>query len=144
MHVLSPSQSTPISSHQQAVPTNQVSFCWSGTKVFVTTAGGTARILTYPSFEPILRLGRPAVHGSTDDEFTLHGHTSSCLTTELQPSGRYLATGGSDSVIALWDTNDWICQRTLTKMAGPVKSLSELLFAGLVVTIANAGCRLYV
>lgn len=100
--------------------------------MFVTTADGTARILSYPSFEPILRLDRPAEDGSANAEFTLHGHTSSCLTTELQPSGRYLATGGSDSMIALWDTNDWICQRTLTKMVGPVKSLSELLLVSVV------------
>lgn len=58
------------------------------------------------------------------EEFVLDGHTSSCLTAEMQPSGRYLATGGSDSIISLWDTTDWICQRTVTKMVGPVKSLS--------------------
>lgn len=57
-------------------------------------------------------------------EFSLNGHTSSCLTAELQPTGRYLASGGSDSIIALWDTTDWICQRTITKMVGPVRSLS--------------------
>lgn len=85
--------------------------------MFVTTASGSARILAYPSFEPLLMLGEK-------EEFVLNGHTSSCLTAQMQPSGRYLATGGSDSIISLWDTTDWICQRTLTKMVGPVKSLS--------------------
>jgi THO complex subunit 3 len=54
----------------------------------------------------------------------LSGHTSSCLTAEMQPTARYLATGGSDSIIALWDTTDWVCQRTLTRMTGPVRSIS--------------------
>ncbi|CEJ93315.1 Putative THO complex subunit 3 [[Torrubiella] hemipterigena] len=117
LFVLSPTQTTPVSSHQQTVPTNQIAFCWSGSKVFVTTASGSARILAYPSFEPLLMLGEK-------EEFVLNGHTSSCLTAQMQPSGRYLATGGSDSIISLWDTTDWICQRTLTKMVGPVKSLS--------------------
>jgi THO complex subunit 3 len=56
--------------------------------------------------------------------FTLNGHTSSCLSVEMQQTGRHLATGGSDSIIALWDTTDWICQRTLIDMVGPVRSIS--------------------
>jgi len=58
------------------------------------------------------------------NEFVLNGHTSSCLSVELQPTGRHLATGGSDSIIALWDTAEWICQRTLIDMVGPVRSIS--------------------
>jgi len=57
-------------------------------------------------------------------EFFLDGHTSACQSVELQPTGRHLATGGSDSIIALWDTTDWICQRTLIDMVGPVRSIS--------------------
>ena len=62
--------------------------------------------------------------GASSNEFLLEGHTSSCLSVELSPVARYLATGGSDSIIALWDTTDWLCQRTLTDMSGPVRSLS--------------------
>lgn len=64
--------------------------------------------------------------GGEDHEYMLNGHTSSCLTVEMQPTARYLATGGSDSIIALWDTSDWLCQRTLTRMTGPVRSISML------------------
>ncbi|KAI6785855.1 THO complex subunit-like protein [Emericellopsis cladophorae] len=107
--VLSPTSATVISSHQQATHTNQISFCWSGDKVFVTTAEGKIRILSYPNFEPILR-----EQYDDEREAMLSGHTSSCLSAELQPIGRYLATGGSDSIIALWDTKDWLCKRTIT------------------------------
>ncbi|KAM0664125.1 hypothetical protein ACQRIT_001959 [Beauveria bassiana] len=134
IHVLSPTSTTPISSHQQPVETNQIAFCWSGTKVFVTTGDGRTRILAYPSFTPVLEHVVESDGGDGDDgekdqgrtkrEFALSGHTSSCLTVEMQPSARYLATGGSDSVIALWDTTDWLCTRTLTRMTGPVRSLS--------------------
>jgi THO complex subunit 3 len=125
--ILSPTQPTPIASHQQSVQTNQISFCWSGEKVFVTTAHGRTRILSYPDFEPIMRLAYDNGDGDGSDEFMLDGHTSSCLSAELQPNGRYLATGGSDSIIALWDTQEWICQRTLTSMVGPVRSISMLI-----------------
>lgn len=122
--MLSPTSTEPISTHQQSVQTNQIAFCWSGTKVFVTTGEGRTRILAYPSFEPVLRRGDDeGKHG----EFALFGHTSSCLTAEMQPTARYLATGGSDSLIALWDTTDWLCTRTLTRMTGPVRSLSRFL-----------------
>ncbi|KAH7326672.1 WD40-repeat-containing domain protein [Stachybotrys elegans] len=121
IYVLSPSQSTPLASHQQTTQTNQISFCWSGEKVFVTTAEGRIRILSYPDFEPVLNVG----YGDEPrQEFMLNGHTSSCLTAELQPTGRFLATGGSDSIIALWDTTDWIGQRTISRMVGPVRSIS--------------------
>jgi len=120
LFVLSPKQSTPLASHQQSVETNQVAFCWSGHKVFVTTVVGTVRILSYPDFSPV-------AHHSYGEraEFTLNGHTSSCVSAELSPTGRYLATGGTDSIVALWDTTDWICQRTISNMAGPVRSISR-------------------
>lgn len=110
-----------MESHQQAGQTNQIAFCWSGQKVFVTTGAGTVRILSYPDFKPIFHVN----YGDKSHEFMLNGHTSSCLSAELQPTGRYLATGGSDSIIALWDTSDWMCQRTITNMVGPVRSISE-------------------
>ncbi|KJZ79125.1 hypothetical protein HIM_01276 [Hirsutella minnesotensis 3608] len=118
--VLSPTQPAPLSSHQQPMQTNQIAFCWSGQKVFATTSEGRTRILAYPGFEPMLRYD----YGDEPREFMLHGHTSSCLTVEVQPTARYLATGGSDSIISLWDTTDLICQRTFSRMAGPVRSIS--------------------
>lgn len=34
------------------------------------------------------------------------------------PSARYLAVGGGDALISLWDTNDWVCQRTVSSANG--------------------------
>ncbi|KAM0563887.1 hypothetical protein ACHAPJ_000094 [Fusarium lateritium] len=138
IYVLSPTQSTPISTHQQSVQTNQIAFCWSGDKIFVTTAEGRIRVLSYPGFEPVLQ----SKNGDESSEYELNGHTSSCLTADLQPTGRYLATGGSDSIIALWDTTDWICQRTITRMVGPVKSLSFTFDGSFVVGGSDEGSGL--
>lgn len=118
--VLSPTQPTPLASHQQSVQTNQIAFCWGGDKLFVTTSEGRTHVLTYPGFEPILHYA----YEDEASEFMLYGHTSSCLTVEVQPTARYLATGGSDSIISLWDTTDFTCQRTISGMAGPVRSIS--------------------
>jgi THO complex subunit 3 len=120
---ISPDKSAIISSRQLPVDTNQMAFCWSGEKVFLPTTDGTIRILTYPELEPVLHVNH-AVKDGESSEFMLKGHTASCLTTELAPTGRYLATGGADSIIALFDTKDWICQRTVSRMVGPVKCIS--------------------
>ncbi|RDA92299.1 hypothetical protein CP533_3261, partial [Ophiocordyceps camponoti-saundersi (nom. inval.)] len=117
--VLSPSQPMPLSSHQQSVQTNQISFCWTGERILVATSEGNARVLGYPDFEPFFHHPQ-----GPRREFQLKGHTSSCLTVELSPTAKYIATGGSDSIISLWDTEDLICQRTISSLAGPVRSIS--------------------
>ncbi|KAI0025468.1 WD domain-containing protein [Xylariomycetidae sp. FL0641] len=121
LFVLSPTESKPISSHQQSVPTNHITFCWSGQRIFATTGNGKTRILAFPSFEPAYQL---EYQDGDDKEFMLTGHTSSCIVAELHPFNRYLATGGTDSLVSLWETSEWNCIRTVTKMTGPVRSLS--------------------
>jgi THO complex subunit 3 len=98
-------------------------FCWGGEKVFLATADGRVRILSYPSLEPLLL--HHDEEGGDAAEFSLKGHTSSCISIDIQPTARYLASGGDDNVIALWDTTDWICHKTMTKVNGPVRSISE-------------------
>ena len=55
---------------------------------------------------------------------TLHAHTSACISLALSPTSRYLAIGGSDALISLYDSHDWICRRTLSSLSGSVKSVS--------------------
>ncbi|KAJ4295754.1 hypothetical protein N0V88_004456 [Collariella sp. IMI 366227] len=131
---ISPEKSAVVSSHQLSGETNQMAFCWSGDKVFLPTNDGRIRILSYPKLEPVLHVNH-AVKPGESTEFMLKGHTAPCLTVELSPTGRYLATGGADSIIALFDTKDWICQRTVSRMVGPVKSISS----GLEVTHTETG-----
>ncbi|KAK3337298.1 WD40 repeat-containing protein [Cercophora scortea] len=133
---ISPRESEIISTHREPVEANQMAFCWSGQKVFLPTREGKVRILSYPALEPLLHLPY-AVKPGESTEFVLKGHTASCLTTELSPTGRYLATGGADSIISLFDTKDWICQQTITRMVGPVKNISFTFDGSFVV----AGCE---
>lgn len=123
LFTLSPTLSEPVSSHQQDGRTNQIAFTWKGNRIFATTGMGSTRILTYPDFNTAMRYDYPTRHGESD-EFVLRGHTSSAVSVELSPTGRWLATGGTDSMIALYDTQSWLCSRTITKTAGPVRSLS--------------------
>jgi THO complex subunit 3 len=101
---------TALSSHPQPVQTNATTFSnhiatddSPDLHFFATTGDGTVKIMNYPSF---------------NIEHTLNAHTSSCMAVSLAPTGRYLAIGGSDALISLWDTTDWICHRTLSSENG--------------------------
>lgn len=124
LFVLDRTQSTPAAVKTMPARTNDMAFCWSGKRVFVATGDGRTRILSFPELEPVLKVNYPVSEGESD-EFSLKGHSAECLSVALSPTGRTLATGGTDAIIALWDTTKWTCQRTITTMAGPVRSLSE-------------------
>ncbi|PKY05215.1 WD repeat-containing protein [Aspergillus campestris IBT 28561] len=107
-----------LESHPQPVQTNATTFSYhvsnpsspSDLHLFATTGEGTVKILSYPSFNVL---------------HTLHAHTSACLSIAYAPTGRYLAVGGSDALISLWDTTDWICRRTVsTNNGGAVRGVS--------------------
>ncbi|KAI4164098.1 MAG: hypothetical protein LQ342_002334 [Letrouitia transgressa] len=82
------------------------------TNLVLTEGDGSVKIASYPPDKPGDTLS--TLH-------TLHAHTSACISLALSPTGRYLAIGGSDALISLWDTTDWICRRTLADMQGGVK-----------------------
>ncbi|GAA83648.1 WD repeat-containing protein [Aspergillus luchuensis IFO 4308] len=105
-----PSIYTALEPHPQPIQTNATTFSHHistpsspDLHLFATTGEGTVKIISYPSFDVL---------------HTLHAHTSACLSISLAPTGRYLAVGGSDALISLWDTTDWICKRTVSSNNG--------------------------
>jgi THO complex subunit 3 len=87
--------------------------------VFISTGSGIVKVAAYPT-----NPSSSTTAATLTPLHTINSHTSSCSCLELSPNGRYLATGGSDALISLWDTQDWVCRRTLARMVGGVKSLS--------------------
>ena len=103
---------TILSRHPQPLQTNQT--CFSNTypprDLLLTHGDGTVKILDYPPFTTL---------------HTLSAHTSACTSLAYSPSGKYLAVGGSDALISLWDTTDWVCKRTVSNpSSGGVRGLS--------------------
>lgn len=85
--------------------TNQVIFphIWGTPKrIFLTYGDGTVAICSYPDMVTLQ---------------TLHAHTSSCTSIALSPTARHLAIGSSDSLVSIWDTTNWICQKTFAGMS---------------------------
>ena len=95
----------------QGIQTNELGFSHTRPPrhLLLTRGDGSVTIASWPEMKTL---------------HTLHAHTSSCLALQLSPSGRYLAIGGSDALLSLYDTTDWVCRRTITSLVGAVKSVS--------------------
>lgn len=92
----------------QTAQTNQLAFSNAGTEVFATTGDGSVQILDWPSMTLL---------------HTLHAHTSAAYSVAHSPTGDYLAVGGGDSLISLWNTQTWVSERTLSYANGAIHNL---------------------
>lgn len=98
-----------LGQHSQPLETPSFTFSNSGLELFITTSAGSVDIVDYPSFGVLHRM---------------RGHTSPCHCVSMSPTGTYVATGASDSLVLIWDTQDWIPKYSLTDMTGAVRSVS--------------------
>ncbi|KAJ4380429.1 hypothetical protein N0V86_003784 [Didymella sp. IMI 355093] len=110
-----------LAEHRMPGQTNQCVFDWSGKHLFLTSGDGSIKVVDYPSFDQVLNLS---------------AHTSSCYATSMSPSGEYLAAGGGDALVSLWDTQEWICVRTFDLTKEPVKSV-DFSFDGSYITAGS-------
>ncbi|KAF2202963.1 WD40 repeat-like protein [Delitschia confertaspora ATCC 74209] len=123
---ISRSKLAPIAEHRQHIQTNQCVFDWSGKYLFLTHGDGCVKIVDYATFDPI---------------YTLNAHTSACYAVTMSPSGEYLAIGGGDALVSLWDTEEWMSVRTV-ETTGPVKSVDFSFDGSYVVGGSDEGNRL--
>jgi THO complex subunit 3 len=82
------------------------------TIMFLPYTNGSVEPISLPSFTPVE--GIPL----------LKAHTATAHTAKLSPRGNFLAIGGSDALISLWDTREWVCLHTLDKMEGAARSIA--------------------
>ncbi|KAG0052281.1 hypothetical protein BGZ83_002787 [Gryganskiella cystojenkinii] len=88
---------------------NEISWNPAGDLFFLTTGDGSIKVLEYSSMKDI---------------YSMDAHTSNCYCLEFDPRGRYLATGGADALVCLWDLDEYICLRTFGKLDWPVRTIS--------------------
>ncbi|KAF4601393.1 hypothetical protein EYR38_006046 [Pleurotus pulmonarius] len=65
-------------------------------------------------------------------------HVGGCVAVALDPRGRYLASGGIDSIVNMFDLSEWICARTITSCEHAINALS-FSHDGEFLAIANTG-----
>eukprot|EP00873_Tetraselmis_striata_P045282 jgi/Tetstr1/465546/TSEL_010215.t1 len=97
-----------LKSHNYSYEVNEI--CWnkSSDLFLLTTGNGTIEMLQYPSME--------SVH-------SLKAHTSNCFCIGFDPAEKYLASGGADALVSLWDVEDLVCIQTFIRMDTPVRTL---------------------
>lgn len=59
-----------------------------------------------------------------DDCFVYAGHTGPIYQFSFSPDGKRLATGGSDAIVGLWDTEDMVCTHTNIRRTKFLRSVS--------------------
>ncbi|KAF8565507.1 hypothetical protein P879_01122 [Paragonimus westermani] len=87
-------------------------FAWKpNSDVFLLTTG-LGSILVYS--------GKP---GNMQRETSLQAHPVNAMCLQFTPSGRYFAVGSADALVSIWDANEFVCLRTLTRLEWPVRAL---------------------
>ncbi|KAG4305146.1 hypothetical protein PORY_001316 [Pneumocystis oryctolagi] len=97
-----------INTIKQPMETNEISWSNSGDFFALATGHGTVNLIEWPSLKHV---------------YTIDAHTSNCFCLEFDPKGRYLAVGGSDALVSLWDLEEFICVQTFSKLDWPVRTL---------------------
>jgi THO complex subunit 3 len=122
--VIDTKQLQVLKKHGEETQTNQIIWSHNGEYVLQTTGNGQVRFRHWPTWEQV---------------YTMDAHASACFCLALDPRGTYehqlfmmsqanicssiLAVGGSDALISLWDTKEWLCVNTLTRMENPVRKV---------------------
>ncbi|WP_377480462.1 MAG: hypothetical protein P2A85_12545 [Microcoleus anatoxicus] len=69
-------------------------------------------------------IGRTIIYDTSQEIYTLSGHSSSVLSVVISPNGQILASGSADGTIKLWDLTTWQEIRTLTSHNSSILSLA--------------------
>ncbi|KAN0061804.1 hypothetical protein ACQY0O_005797 [Thecaphora frezii] len=111
-------------------------FTWSPDGSLFLLTSGTGSVHIHDARAP-LDEERPIKAPSTRWErvHTVVAHTANVFCIEMDPMSRYMATASADSMIGLWDTQEWMSVRMSGSLSFPARSLSfshdgEFLAAG--------------
>jgi THO complex subunit 3 len=73
---------------------NEMTWNPSGDTFLLTTSKGTVDLFSFPNFELL---------------HSFQAHSGPCYVLEYDPLHQYIATGGADAMVTLWDTSDLVC-----------------------------------
>ena len=81
-------------------------------RLWLATGGSPGKMLIYP----------PSDSSAPPVEIVAHSHITACMTRSRD--NHAIATGGSDALVALWDSHTASCLRTFPKSLAPVTCVS--------------------
>ncbi|XP_049835346.1 THO complex subunit 3 isoform X2 [Schistocerca gregaria] len=89
---------------------NEIAWNKESNLFFLTNGQGCIHILSYPDLEL---------------QHVLKAHPGTCICIELDPTGKYFATGSADALVSLWDLEELACLRTFSSLM--VNLMSKLM-----------------
>lgn len=99
-----------VSSDKPQSPGSKALFNHAGDALLVShVQANTIRILDWPQLRTL-------------DNHS--AHVGGCLAIAQDPRGRYVASGGIDSIVNLYDVQDWVCARTITVTDHSISDIS--------------------
>jgi len=87
-----------VSETRQARETNKHAFSHDG-KLLFRTLGGSLRIESCPEEKEL---------------YNIQASSVSIVDVDLDPRGRYVALGGNDTNLSLWETEYWTCEKAFS------------------------------
>lgn len=88
---------------------NEISWNKKSDLFFLTNGQGCIHVLNYPNLEL---------------QHVLKAHPGTLICIEFDPTGRYFAAGSADALVSLWDVEDLVCLRVLSRLDWPIRSIS--------------------
>jgi len=98
-----------VRSHKFPMEVHEVMWGPAINQIMLATNKGCVDVVSLPHLESM---------------WSLRGHSSTCYCFATNSSHKYLATGGADATVTLWDLDDVVSTRTWAHMDHPVRSLS--------------------
>ena len=78
--------------------------------LFILTSGqGCVYVLNYPNLE---------------QQYVINAHLATCFCIEFDPTGKYFAVGSADAMVSIWDSNNFACLRTVSRLEWPARAIS--------------------
>ncbi|GAA5852887.1 hypothetical protein JCM8547_004720 [Rhodosporidiobolus lusitaniae] len=94
-----------VKSESLQYETNETTFSHNGSLLFYT-ADGSVQINAHPSNAPI---------------YKVNISTASTTVLDLDPRGRYLVAGSNDTLMTLWETEEWTCAGSSGEHEDPIR-----------------------
>uniref|UniRef100_M4B9B4 Anaphase-promoting complex subunit 4-like WD40 domain-containing protein n=1 Tax=Hyaloperonospora arabidopsidis (strain Emoy2) TaxID=559515 RepID=M4B9B4_HYAAE len=86
---------------------------------FLFVAAGHAA--GFGTFEIIRVVAEKKGNPNLESAHKVTAHAGSCVCLDLHPSGRYLALGGLDSLVSLWDLEELYCAKTFVVTTSSIR-----------------------
>jgi len=104
---------------------NEVQWDTTGKFFFMATQKSRGRgVLQGQGVLQAMRFNSTGAEGpKLTSHYQMLAHTSNCFALDVDPTGRYVASGAADALVCVWDLTDFSCRHSIGRLEWPVHNL---------------------